>query len=295
MSAAARARRAADEVRARHAFGHARPRRRLPRQLPPIHLERSYARQIVDLVVPHARAIVSRLVERVRPLVIAHASARRHDVDEASAAREAIGAARREASINVAGVDRLVRDQVPLVSQYNREQLGRQVRAGLGLNESIPFRDSKLGAIADGWAVQNAELITSITPQVVERVAQAVARGMSDGTMWEDLADELQGIGFGEVRAKIIARDQIGKLNGQINASRQEELGISKFVWRSVGDERVRDLHQEIDGQDFEYPAGHPTEGLPGEPVLCRCYAEPVFDPITDDLDGEVEDDADEG
>ncbi len=82
--------------------------------------------------------------------------------------------------------------------------------------------------------------------------------------------------GFGERRSKLIARDQVGKLYGQLNASRQKDIGVEKFTWRTVGDERVRDEHEALDGEVFSYD-DPPEEGLPGEEVLCRCSAEPLF------------------
>ncbi len=35
-----------------------------------------------------------------------------------------------------------------------------------------------------------------------------------------------------------------------------------------------------LEGQRFPLDEGAPGEGLPGEPILCRCFAEPVLDPI---------------
>ena len=43
--------------------------------------------------------------------------------------------------------------------------------------------------------------------------------------------------------------------------------------------DRVRDEHQELEGETFSYD-DPPSEGLPGQPVLCRCFAEPVLDEI---------------
>jgi SPP1 gp7 family putative phage head morphogenesis protein len=53
-----------------------------------------------------------------------------------------------------------------------------------------------------------------------------------------------------------------------------------------VGDERVRDEHEGLDGEQFDYD-DLPSEGLPGEPIQCRCYAEPVLSAILDDTGDE--------
>lgn len=83
----------------------------------------------------------------------------------------------------------------------------------------------------------------------------------------------------GESRAALIAVDQIGKFNGIITKLRQEKLGIKSYIWRSVGDERVRVTHKAFNGNKFSWDKGSP-EGHPGQPIRCRCFAEPLFEEI---------------
>jgi hypothetical protein len=75
---------------------------------------------------------------------------------------------------------------------------------------------------------------------------------------------------------------------------RQKQLGVTSFVWQTMGDERVRDEHAERDGQEYEYD--DPPDGeLPGEPIMCRCWAEPVLDDLDDSDDEESDDDESTG
>ena len=77
-------------------------------------------------------------------------------------------------------------------------------------------------------------------------------------------------------RAKLIARDQVAKLNGELTKERQTDLGVTGYIWRTVGDERVRDEHADNDGQFFTWDSP-PSTGAPGEDIQCRCWAEPVL------------------
>jgi len=81
-----------------------------------------------------------------------------------------------------------------------------------------------------------------------------------------------------ENHARFIAHDQINKLNGRLNQTRQEAAGITSFIWRTQQDDRVRPSHEEIEGQQFKWAEGAPGIGLPGEPYNCRCSAAPVID-----------------
>jgi SPP1 gp7 family putative phage head morphogenesis protein len=80
-------------------------------------------------------------------------------------------------------------------------------------------------------------------------------------------------------RAKLIARDQVAKLTGELTKERQLDMGVTGYIWRTVGDERVRDSHSEVDGKFFTWdnPPFETDGNHPGEDYQCRCWAEPVL------------------
>ena len=80
-------------------------------------------------------------------------------------------------------------------------------------------------------------------------------------------------------RAEVIARDQTGKHNGQMTEIRHKGVGIKRYKWRTVGDGSVRTLHTLREGEIFSY-ASPPPDGNPGEPVQCRCWAEPYLQDV---------------
>lgn len=58
------------------------------------------------------------------------------------------------------------------------------------------------------------------------------------------------------------------------------------YIWRTVGDDKVRSRHTERDGEVFNWN-NPPEGGHPGEDYGCRCWAENYtphrFNPETDD------------
>ena len=84
-------------------------------------------------------------------------------------------------------------------------------------------------------------------------------------------------------RARLIARDQTSKLIGNLNQARQEQVGITEYVWRSSQDEAVRPTHRENDGQTFSWSRPPPRTGHPGQDINCRCVAIPVLPQRRDD------------
>lgn len=86
----------------------------------------------------------------------------------------------------------------------------------------------------------------------------------------------LKRLSVSQSRARLIAIDQSGKFFGALTEIRHRSLGSAKYIWRTSRDERVRPTHAARDGQTFSY-SDPPSDGNPGQAVLCRCTASPVF------------------
>ncbi len=139
-----------------------------------------------------------------------------------------------------------------------------------------------LDALKELWVGENLDLIRSIDDETMRRIRQALAARITDSVnhagLAKDLIAEIQAITEkGKSRAELIARDQLGKLHGQINRRKQESLGIDEYEWETSHDERVRDSHRALQGKVFSW-SKPPPEGHPGYPIRCRCIALPVID-----------------
>lgn len=286
-----RAQHTARQVKVGRSFGIGRPKRRMPRQLPPLPVEREYAASLLRIVVA-VREALKPLLEELPSLLESAARARRVDgvrldADEGKRVRELVEQARRRLSdtVNTRDLEDLAEQFARRTATMQRIQLGNQLQSVLGVE--VLVADRGLAAIMDGFVAENVALIRNIPEKMLGDIERTVTRAMTSGTLHPDLAEELdKQFGFGEERAKLIARDQVGKFYGQVNATRQRELGVDRFIWRTVKDERVRSEHEELEGEIFSYAdGGHPEEGLPGEAINCRCSAEPVLDDILDALD----------
>lgn len=281
-------------VQQAHMFGHVKPRRRaLPRQQQPRLIERGYALALAKLVsaerVKHAFApLLHELPQLLESARAERGDSTRFDAGQGKRIRELVNQARDKlrAQVHPNEIDRLAQQFATQTSTFQRIQLNRQTQVALGVG--IFHNDHGLAQRFEAFASENVALITDLPERIaanVEKVTTRVLTATQTATLNSDLAEQLnKEFGFGERRSEIIARDQIGKLYGQVNASRQQDLGITKFVWRTSEDERVRPEHEALDGQTFSYD-DPPDEGLPGEPILCRCSAEPVFDDILGELD----------
>lgn len=162
-------------------------------------------------------------------------------------------------------------------ARYSREQLIGVMRDQIGID--VLASEPWLQAEVSRWTSQNVALIKTVPQTFFADIERRLVDGLHSGERWENLADMLEErMGVAESRANLIARDQVGKLFGQLNEKRQTELGVTGYVWRTVHDNRVRELHEDRDGQHFDWndpPEETPDDGHPGTPIQCRCYAEP--------------------
>lgn len=280
-----------------------RPRKVLPRQGHADHVIRDYARAIKALAVaPLRAAIASVLLPRLPQLVESAARARavHHDsVDRLDAPADE----GEQVQLLMDLVDKQVKEKVTTraagslaerygqqVSDFQRTQLQRQLKAALGVNPIL--HEGALQPIMGAFVNANVGYIQDIPDQAARQIEERVLRGIQLGHRHEDIAEDIQQrLQVASGRAELIARDQVGKIQGQVNAARQRSLGITRFVWRSVEDERVRPEHQEYDGNTYDYD-DPPSGELPGEAVNCRCSAEPNTDDILAMLDDDEPDDA---
>ena len=144
------------------------------------------------------------------------------------------------------------------------------------------YDKSAIGLVAKSITADQVTLIKSIPLEAAER-AQTLAREATTGSRRaSEVADMIMSSGtVAKSRADTIARTEIHKAWSSLTQSRAQYVGANQYIWRTAGDEIVRESHAEMDGQvcDFNSP---PTlsDGdsyNAGEGVNCRCYAEPII------------------
>lgn len=171
----------------------------------------------------------------------------------------------------------------PKINKYNKEEWQKLIRSQYGVNPTSEDVE-KYAKLLDGWSINNASLIKDIPEKTLVEIADlsvdALQTGKSVAEMQDDVYEMLgDRMDVQESRANLIARDQVAKLNGNLTQERQADLGVSKYRWRTVGDERVRLTHQMADGNLYSWdkPPEVTNGNHPGLDFQCRCYAEPVL------------------
>lgn len=185
-----------------------------------------------------------------------------------------------ETTINNAWDDyeiyKLASQYVKSINNFSYNHVKQQF-AIVGLN---PIKDNpQLKTYVKAKIAENVELITSLrngyTHSISKDIYQGITTGMSPTKIAKDIAKRT---GMSVNHGLLIANDQTGSIIAQLDAYRAKSTGATKYIWHSMEDNRVRPKHRQLDGKTFKYddPNGGDGGQLPGEPIRCRCYAEPI-------------------
>lgn len=268
--------------------------RPVPRQAYPIGLEYEYTRALRREVAAWG-ADVTAALDRALPRLVAQAAATRRVDDAGDRLDEVVpgGAGgwaaeldRLMATLVTAWGERALRLRRTVaaiarrIADFNYVEVNAQFRAVLGVDVlgAEPWLADELTA----FGKENARLIKHIGEQAADRVERVVAEGVRSGAATRDIKNQVKNeLGITDRRARLIARDQVGKANGNMTRIRQQNAGVTQYRWRGVLDRRERPAHRAREGQVYSWDSP-PPDGNPGQPVQCRCHAEPVLDEFAD-------------
>lgn len=142
-------------------------------------------------------------------------------------------------------------------------------------------KNSKLDNYFKTKINENVQLIKNFRDDYAKHLEQEIYQSITQGGGVSRITESLtKRTNMAVKRAKLIATDQTGTIISEVNSYRAKSAGADKYRWQSMEDIRVRPKHRELDGKVFKYddPHGGDDGKLPGEPIRCRCVAEPIFE-----------------
>lgn len=294
------------------------PRRRTPRAVEPLYVQRDAGVALAGLLQRAASEFAKRAdrlreaIERDQPTIayavlevafregekfisdagpaVAQFAAEVADHNRRELGRQlkaAIGVSPHLAPARPERVRRFAED-VTLAAQVAFRALRDQLARHVGMMLRAVRVDARLDAeFPIEHALEHVNLISGLTKLEREELAAELAAAHASGDLTRRTLEVVLRTRFEmtDVRARAIARDQVAKLNGQINADRQVAIGVTHFRWKTRQDRRVRPKHKAR--RDKVYAWEDPPDGeIPGQPINCRCHADPVVDNIAEILGG---------
>ena len=192
------------------------------------------------------------------------------------------------ASYKVAQVIKALTAQATRVNVFNNRAVANSLR--LPVASATLTQPKIITNELSMWVAENSRLIKTIPERLLDRVESVVYDAIRSGESPASLARNLQKVfNITKNRAKIIARDQIAKLQGNLTRTRNLALGITQYQWLTSRDERVRHSHEVLESkicswtdediykkseQDRSWKKRTSIAGVtkhPGQDIMCRC------------------------
>ncbi len=251
--------------------------------LHPVPIEREYTRDLLKRFTLLFELTQTQLIDRL-PSLLAQAAAelepQRFDAfpDELDSIINGIGVEfARE--LTDSELQSLAKLHGTRTSEWNRAQNDKVFKAVLGVDvfRSEPY----IGPIMQSFAQANSNLITTLSQRHINDVRGIALQGVRQGLSAKAVEELIRArVGKTEANLRLIARDQVSKLNGQLTKVRQTGLGVKSYIWRTSLDERVRHSHRVKEGVEFDWAKAPADTGHPGEDFQCRCYPEPKLEEL---------------
>lgn len=180
-----------------------------------------------------------------------------------------------------------IRRRMNLIAGATRKLTVKEWKRAIGKAIGIDiFEDYYMGDFfqkeIEKWISDNVDLIRSIPKDALGEMRQMVYEGYVNGRSVTAISKDIQKrYQVNKSKARLIARDQMGKLSADINKAQQMDAGIKEYQWRTAGDSRVRESHKRLDKKIFSWdkpPEVAPGRYChPGQDYQCRCIAVAVL------------------
>jgi len=178
--------------------------------------------------------------------------------------------------VNINEIENLAAKVGDQLNLFNRGEVGRQLKSVIGIDPIMA--EPWIGEHLFTLRRENVNLVKSLFGTELDDLENLLLRANRGGLQVNVIRKQIEDrFGLSRQRAMLIARDQVGKLNGELTQLRQTGLGVEEYIWRCSKDERVRGnpdgrfpravpSHWAREGQKFKW-SEPPEGGHPGQPV----------------------------
>jgi uncharacterized protein with gpF-like domain len=216
------------------------------------------------------------------------------------------------------------------VSNYNIKEFSRQSKKATGVSyrdvlpridtirTDVTYGEAWLGEAVRQWATLNYDYLSKYPVEYIDElndlVTDAVLNGRSSYAVEDEIRDKATK--WNRSRPELLARDQVGKLYGEMTRARNQEVGVEYYDWWTARDERVRGRpggaypgakpsHWKMEGVTCDWNDGYKystdggktwkargadrPKGFTGQPIQCRCTSTARWGDLLSSVDAEID------
>lgn len=160
-----------------------------------------------------------------------------------------------------------------------KKEFYERVASKTGINVQDLMAKEGLKATTNALMLETAQWIQTLRDDTFQKFTNNTLFGMSQGESLDTILKQFDDIVIERKNhAKFLARNQVQNYNSITTKIRAQNLGITKAVWETADDDRVRPSHADREGKEFDLAKGlySSIDGLhliPGTDYNCRCTA----------------------
>lgn len=169
------------------------------------------------------------------------------------------------------------------VNKRSQKEFYKRIENKVGINTTDLIKKEGMKPTTNALITETALWVQKVRDETIQYFTNNTLRAMTLGYGIDDIMkqfDEME-----ETRknhAKFVARNQVQNFNSLTTNVRAKNLGITKAIWQTAGDERVRPSHVDREGKEFDIKDGcySSVDGLwlqAGTDFNCRCTVEYVL------------------
>jgi len=181
-------------------------------------------------------------------------------------------------------INKFVKDLYRETNTFNKNQFSGTVSANLGVDLDDVLKTDGLNSFVNAKTLESRNMIEKLKNDTIASYRQNTLRRMSAGASLVDLFQQVKkDTGLKLKNGDLIARNELKAFNSELSKKRAENVGITRAIWRTAEDERVRSCHRFLEGKEYTVGKGlkcpdGDTLIEPGEEINCRCVAEYIVE-----------------
>ena len=176
-------------------------------------------------------------------------------------------------------LDKMVDKYTGKVDTRNKAEFYRRASKSVGISREELEATEGLTFQINAYKAETQQWVKKMRDDTLQQWTSNTLRQMAEGKGLPEILKQFDGmVEQRRGHAKMVARTQISTFNSLTSKIRAQNLGITKAIWKTAADERVRTCHQARDGKEYILSEGlySSCDGKTlqaGTDYNCRCTA----------------------
>jgi len=174
-------------------------------------------------------------------------------------------------------IDNLVETMTTQVDSRNQDLLYKLIEDEIGIPAKELISSEGLTPNINALILETQQWVKKLRDDTIGYFTNTILRGMAEGKTLPEIQKNLNvETKKRKNNANMVSRTQVNTFNSLSTKIRAQNLGITKAIWVTSRDERVRESHKARDGKEFDLDKGlySSIDGktlLPSLEINCRC------------------------